>query len=295
MRKTFFLLAALFALTTTTLALAQRGPGGGGPGGGGHGGPGGGGGQNNPTKIGGVVSALAATGASFTLTAPNGATATVNVTATTTIKNESNNSAATLANGEEVDVAGSFDKTGKIFTATAILVDDQIPEPHDYFGTVSNLAAGGASFTLTGPHKETATVNVSATTTITNYSDGSVATLANGQNVDVTGTIDSTGKIITATAIVVDDRKPPVHLSQAEGTILSLDATNETFILTVTKANFTPTGTTVHVVTTAKTAYCGSKGKLTFADLTAGAKVQVVGTFDAATQTLTATHISLIK
>ena len=376
MKKTFILLAALLALGTTTMALAQHGGPGGPPpgGGGGQGGPGGGGpsggGKHNPSEIGGVVSALAADGSSFTLTGPHGDTLTVNVSSTTTVKNESDKSAATLANGENVDVIGTLDSTGKILAATSIFVDDF---KLSYFGTVSALAADGSSFTLTGPHgetltvnvsstttiknesdksaatlangenvivtgtpdatgkiitaaaivvddakykyvgmvtalsadgssftltgprKETATVNVSATTSITKYSDGSVAALANGENVIVTGTLDATGKIITATAIVVDDRQPPKPMAAALGTILSLDATADTFVLTVTKASFTPTGTTITVVTTASTAYCGPKGKLTFADLTVGAKVLVSGIFDATTQTLTVTHVDVSK
>ena len=134
---------------------------------------------------------------------------------------------------------------------------------------------------------------MSATTTITNFSDGSAAVLANGQNVLVTGALDATGTTIAASAIVVDDHKPPVAMPQAIGTILSLDATAQTFVLTVTKANFTPTGATITVVTTAKTSYCGPKGKLTFADLAAGATVYVVGAFDPTTQTLTATRIDI--
>ena len=157
MKKTFILLAALLALGTTTMALAQHG----GPGGGGHGGPGSGGpgsggpgsggpgsggpggGQHRPSEIGGLVSALAADGSSFTITGPKKQAITVQVTATTTVKNESDKSAATLANGEEVDITGTFDSTGTILTATAILVDDFKPT---YFGTVSALAADGSSF-----------------------------------------------------------------------------------------------------------------------------------------------------
>lgn len=296
MKKTFILLAALLALGTTTAALAQHGgPGGGGPSGGGKGGSGGGpgggkGGQHNPSEIGGTVSAFAADGSSFTIAGLKSTTITVNVATTTTIKNESDKSAATLANGENVDIIGTFDTTGKILTATAILVDDYKPV---YFGTVSALAADGSSFTLTGPRKETAAVTVSATTTITNHSDGSAATLANGENVLVTGTLDAAGTTLAATAIVVDDHKPPVVMPQAIGTILSLDATVDTFALTVTKATFKPTAATITVTTTPTTSYGGPQGKLTFADLTAGATVYVIGTFDAKTQTLTATRIEI--
>ncbi|KAG8526089.1 uncharacterized protein KY384_000081 [Bacidia gigantensis] len=273
------------------MALAQRGPGGGGPGGGGPGG----GGHNNPSEIGGAVSNLAVDGSSFTLTGPRGETVTVDVTSATTIKNASDGSTATLANGEDVFIAGKFDKTDKVLTATAIVVDDHKPQPHGYFGSVTSLAADGSSFTLTGPRKETLAVTVSSATPITNYSDGSVAILADGENVLVTGTLDTTGKTLAAASIVVDDRKPPTQLQLAAGTILSLEAKNETFLLTVAKANFKPTGITINVVTTATTAYGGPKGKLMFADLKAGAKVQIAGTFDAASQTLTATRIEIVK
>ena len=299
MKKNLFLLTTLLAVSVTTASLAQRGPkgsGGGAPPQNGlqkGGGRGGSGGQHNSSSLRGTVSALAAGGGSFTITGPRGETATVTVTSATTIKNASGGSAATLANGENVEVAGTFDSTGKIFAATAIIVEDR--KPQGYFGAVSALAADGSAFTLTGPHNETPTVTVSATTTVTNYSDGSVAPLANGQNVLVTGTLDSTGKTLAAASVVVDDRKPPKQMQLAGGTILSLDATADTFILIVAKANFTPTGTTITVVTTAKTAYCGPKGKLTFADLMAGATVRVAGTFDVATQTLTATRIEVAK
>ena len=247
-----------------------------------------------PAKFFGAVSALAASGSSFTLTGQNGAAVTVNVGVTTKITNLSDGSPATLANGQNVLVVGTLDSTGKIVTATTIVVDDHKPQPVKFFGAVSALATDG-SFTLTGDHNGTLAVTVSATTTITNYSDGSVATLANGQKVIVTGTLDSTGKTLAATSIVVDDRKPPVVLQAAIGIIASVDAIANTFVLTVAKANFTPTGKTVTVATTAKTAYYGHKGKLTFADLKVGATVLVVGTFDATTQTLTATNIEVGK
>ncbi len=248
-----------------------------------------------PRNYFGAISALAADGSSFTLTGPKSETATVNVGAKTVVTNLTDGSAATLANGQKVLVTGVIDSTGKIITASAIVVDDRKPKPYTYFGAVSALAADGSSFTLTGEHKKTATVNVTSATTITNYSNGSAATLANGQNVAVTGTVDSTGKVITASAIVVDDRKPPVKLQSAEGTILSLDATSQTFVLTVKHSNLKPTGATITVIATAATVYSGKKGVLTFADLTAGAVIEVAGAFDAATQTLTATRIEIEK
>ncbi len=81
----------------------------------------------------------------------------------------------------------------------------------------------------------------------------------------------------------------------AQGTILSLNATNNTLVLTVTKANFTPTGKTITIVTNAKTAFCSQSGKIAFADLIVGALMRVAGTLDAATQTLTATRIEVSK
>ena len=106
----------------------------------------------------------------------------------------------------------------------------------------------------------------------------------------VTGSYDHKAKLLTATKIVVND-KPVVRPDDAEGKIASISSPN--FVLTVKEASFKPTGATITVATTATTVISKDGKAITFADLTMGARMKIIGTFDATTQTLTATKIKI--
>lgn len=160
-------------------------------------------------------------------------------------------------------------------------------------GTVSNLN-GTTSFTLTGEHSRTTTINLTATTAITSGQTGAVVTLANGQNVIVVGAFDTATSSITATSVTVNDFTTADH-TEANGTVASVDAAAKTFVLTVQRAeHIMPTGGTIIVATDTNTRFNkGGHSSGTLADIVAGAEVEVEGTFNTTTQTLTAKSVSL--
>ncbi len=167
-------------------------------------------------------------------------------------------------------------------------------EKDDYHGAVSGISgtAPNLSFTLTMGNRQTIAVTTTAATAL--YG----ATLSEGARVEVEGTLDTVAQALVATKLEVrgasgagaDLGKP-----RAAGTASALDATAGIFTLTIKRAKgFTVTGTTVKVVTNSSTELRGDKGAtLTAADfftaLTATPNVAVEGTYDVATNTLTAT------
>lgn len=174
------------------------------------------------------------------------------------------------------------------------LSDPSRHEKDDYHGTVSGISgtAPTLTFTLTLGSGQAVTVTTTAATAL--YG----AALAEGSRVEVEGTLDTTAQTLVATKLEVrgtgslsDDRKTP----RAAGTASALNASAGTFTLTIKRAGgFTVSGTTVNVVTNASTVFRGDKGAtLTSADfytaLATTPSVQVEGTYDATTNTLTVT------
>lgn len=157
-------------------------------------------------------------------------------------------------------------------------------------GTVSNLVAG-ASFDVQGPHGRAIHVVLTDTTTITSAS-GDTATLANGQRVFVEGELDRSTGTLTATSVRIDDRAPDASFQAAKGTVASVSGSS--FTLAVDHAHhFAPTGGTITVVTDGTTTFRKGRVAATLADVVAGGVVMVGGTFEAATQTLTAKFVHL--
>ena len=174
------------------------------------------------------------------------------------------------------------------------LSDPARHEKDDYHGTISGLsgAAPTYSFTLTLGSGQTVAVTTTASTAL--YG----ATLTEGAKIEVEGTLDTTAQTLVATKLEVrgtgsvsEDRKTP----RAGGAASALNATAGTFTLTIKRAGgFTVSGTTVTVVTNASTVFRGDKGAtLAAADfytaLATTPTVGVEGTYDATTNTLTAT------
>ena len=167
-------------------------------------------------------------------------------------------------------------------------------EKDDYHGTVSGISgtAPSYSFTLTMGSGQAVTVTTTAATAL--YG----AALTDGAKIEVEGTLDTAAQTLVATKLEVrgtgsisEDRKTP----RAGGTASALNATAGTFSLTIKRAGgFTVSGTTVNVVTNASTVFRGDKGAtLTAADfyttLATTPNVGIEGTYDATTNTLTAT------
>jgi len=168
-------------------------------------------------------------------------------------------------------------------------------------GTVSALGgtAPDLTFTLTSASGTTQPVVTTASTAI--YG----ASLANGSNVVVTGTVDTTTENLVATRINVLPSgvslpgMGPASVQLAGGVASALNATAGTFTLTITQVcGFTPTTVSITVATSSTTILRGDNGAtLTsaafFTALATTPTVQVQGTFDSKTNTLTATGISI--
>lgn len=171
--------------------------------------------------------------------------------------------------------------------------------PSDYLGSVSALSgtAPTQSFTLTNG-RCTLDVVTSSATTIVN-SDGSAnPTLADGANVDVTGTFDTTNNVLDATSITIRiaSTTPPqlVH-----GLVTAFDANAQTVTLQVQDCDrFQPTSTAMTIDVSANTVYFSSGGVTDteaqfFAALVANT-TQVVADGQLSGSTLTAVHIGIV-
>ncbi|WP_395091221.1 DUF4382 domain-containing protein [Armatimonas sp.] len=174
------------------------------------------------------------------------------------------------------------------------LSDPARHEKDDYHGTVSAISgtAPTLSFTLTMGSGQTVAVTTTASTAL--YG----ATLTEGAKVEIEGTLDTTAQTLVATKLevrgtgsIADDWKTP----RAGGVASALNAAAGTFTLTIQRAGgFTVAGTTVSVVTNASTVFRGDKGAMLaaadfYAALATTPNVGVEGTYDATTNTLTAT------
>ena len=160
-------------------------------------------------------------------------------------------------------------------------------------GTIANLVAG-TSFDLQGPDGRTVHVVLSAATTTLSGQTGAAITLANGQSVSVEGAFNASTQTVAATSVTLNDYTSTQH-EQAEGTVASVNTTANTFVLTVQCAGgIQPTGGTITVQVGTTTVYRkGRNQTASLADIAAGGTVDVQGTFDSTTQTLTARSIGI--
>lgn len=165
-------------------------------------------------------------------------------------------------------------------------------------GSVTSLDPA-AGFVLEGRSGREITVALTASTTITSGETGAAATLTEGQSVTVEGTYDRATDTITATAITLNDYIIVDHV-QARGAVASVDADAASFVLTVESfgcgAPIEPTGDTITVVTNADTSFVRAgrrRQSAAFSDIAAGGMVEVKGSFDTTTQTLTAEVVSI--
>lgn len=159
-------------------------------------------------------------------------------------------------------------------------------------GTIAELTATG--FVLVGERDRRVNVTLTNTTTITSGETGETATLANGQSVIVEGTYDRNANSVTSVAITINDFVT-VNRAEAVGTVESVDATAKTFVLKVLRShNFQPQAGTITVVTNNNTRIRKGRNTTgTFADITVGGNVGVVGSFNVPSQTLTARGVNV--
>jgi len=172
----------------------------------------------------------------------------------------------------------------------------------DYLGTVSNLSgtAPNLAFTLNRGNGMTITVVTTASTAVFGASS-----LANSSIVEVNGTIDPTTQNLVATQLEVRHVGDPssesgeAHAPRVEGAASSLDATAGTFVVTLQCARgFVPSATTVNVVTSSTTTFRSDAGATLspadfFAAVATTSNVEAEGTYDATSNTLTATAVKI--
>jgi hypothetical protein len=173
----------------------------------------------------------------------------------------------------------------------------------EYRGTVSALSGTSPTLTFTLTRRNGQTISVSTTESTAMYGKG---TLADGSTVEVTGTLDTTAQTLVATAVEVhpvrqtgnghgEGRTPNVS-----GAASSLDAAAGTFTVTVNRTcGFAPEQTSVSVVTNAETTFYTDAGQNAsqadfFTALAATPNVIAKGTYDEATNTLTATSVRVV-
>lgn len=192
-------------------------------------------------------------------------------------------------------------KASGVLPALAEGVGDGLNFPHrhesgEYRGTISGLSgtAPDLTFTLTTGTGQVVTVTTSASTAL--YG----ATLTDGVTVSIDGTVDATTGVLAATRVGVCGTGGPsadARMPNAGGTASNPDATAGTFTLTLERARcLTPDATTISVVTNASTVFRADDGSTTdsatfFTTLATTPNVRVEGSFDEATNTLTATDV----
>lgn len=212
---------------------------------------------------------------------------------------------AGLKNGERAKVIGLWRESSKRIDADRVIVDMKT-----ITGTIASitLTNGGLPATLTIDRKvkvesssvkvstsgsddamttETWTVNVTSATKLFRRYMGK-ATIEEylvGDKVEVRGT--RTADANTINANVIRNNSLTIKFGDFTGTVLSVDATASTFKLRVSSKKYGD----VTVTTTATTKYVDENGLRAFADLTAGDRVKVLGTYTSSTKKLAATRV----
>ncbi len=170
-------------------------------------------------------------------------------------------------------------------------------------GTISQLTgtAPAQTFLLTTDDGYTIKVSSSSSTTFSNSDGSSNPVLANGQSVVVQGIFSVSSNAFVASSVVIEvgqsnSEQPPVF---AGGTLGSYSAGSTTFTVSVSQAfRFIPSGTTETIATTSTTKFFGFRGESLdsaefFALLPTATYVNVEGSYDSSTSTITATGIHL--
>ncbi|MBS1717366.1 MAG: DUF4382 domain-containing protein [Armatimonadetes bacterium] len=172
----------------------------------------------------------------------------------------------------------------------------------EWRGTVSGLsgAVPNQTFTLTTKGGNSITIQTSSATAVFNNNGSANPSLANGQKVNVRGLADPATNVINADVVrilVVDDDDnprafgPPTNVVPPSG-----DSLAGTFDVTINNCHgFLPNGAVVHIATDANTKFFTWFGRSLgaadfYATLSTAAAVEVVGTYDANSNTITASY-----
>lgn len=159
--------------------------------------------------VAGTVANLTSTG--FTLQGPHGRTVTVTLSSSTTLTDGLTGKTITLANGDNVVVQGAYDPTNTTITATAVVLNDNVPTVNPRVaGTVASVNTTAGSFVLTVQHADgiqptggTITVQTNSSTLflVGRGQTGSISNVTANTNVLVEGAFDATTQTLTATAV----------------------------------------------------------------------------------------------
>ncbi len=177
-------------------------------------------------------------------------------------------------------------------------------ENEDIRGVVSALSgtAPALQFTLSPSSGNPLTVTLDSATTLFFQSGATNPLLANGQKVEVRGIVDPTTNTLKATEVKIEDASQSAEShSEVKGLSGDANSTTGTFTITVGEAeDFLPATSKVTVLTNAATVFRADSGvKLSatdfFSRLSTPAVVKAEGTYDAASNTLTATVVKIRK
>jgi hypothetical protein len=180
------------------------------------------------------------------------------------------------------------------------LDDEDRHDKDDYEGIVSNLAgiAPDQSFTLTHDGRSV-DVQLNAETEFDEDDDEGPLVLENGVKVEVEGYFDPVLNKLVASKIEVEDEDDDDDMPEVEGDAININTDLFKFDVDVDETDhFVPQGNPVHVVTTETTLFRqGDETWVTrevfFSQLSSGTELEVEGTYDPNTNTLTATKVKL--
>jgi len=173
----------------------------------------------------------------------------------------------------------------------------------DYHGTVTSLTgtAPVQSFILTSGAWKTE-VSVDASTVIFFEKSQSSPALANNLFVEVNGIFDTVTGVLNATKIEIEDKSFGGQnngrgIPEVKGLVSAPSAGTRSFTVAIAESDdFVPTQSTVNVLLTDTTVFRAHRGVLLteaeyFATLSAASIAEVKGTYNAATNTITATLV----
>ncbi len=178
---------------------------------------------------------------------------------------------------------------------------DALRHDHSRFdGVVSNLAGTppNVTFTLNLGSGASVPVRADANTVLLGEHGQAAPALANGARVRVEGVFDAAANVLAATSIQIEPNPETENEAEVTGAPSSINAGAGTFSVTIDRAHgLLPLAATVQVTTGANTVFRAGGSILTVADFFAAlpqaAKVEVSGSFDAASNTLSASLVRI--
>lgn len=272
----------------------------------------------------GTIGGLAGTAPNQTFTLTQGAnTVRVVVDANTAIFNENGAASPSLTNGVRVEVYGAFSQTDNAIVASRIKIDNENDDDNEIKGRITSFVAANNTISI---DLIRSSGFVPTTTAITvQYADGIrffgrrgtrftvdefEAALQNGGFIEAGGTLN--GDVFTATKLKIEDGDDHGghhgggggggdHDGEAEvrGAASAIDATAGTFNVAAVEweGMILNNGQSVKVVIGGGAELKVNGDNVTraafFTALAGGAQVKVEGTYDADTQTLTATEAKI--